>query len=91
MVDIGSYIMPAAEVQVWGGSNQKDLVLLKKLVPQQPEKVGVPAYRQGFNCGFEARNVSVLKIVVKPVKKLPSWHPGKGEMGWVFLDEIFLE
>jgi len=91
LVDIGSYIMPAAEIQVWGGSSQKNLVLLKKLTPKQPEKVGAPGYRVGFNCTFEARKVSVLKIVVKPVTKLPAWHPGKGEMGWVFVDEVFLE
>ncbi len=91
LVDIGSYIMPAAEIQVWGGSSQKNLVLLKKLTPKQPEKVGAPGYRVGFNCTFEARRVSVLKIVVKPVTKLPAWHPGKGEMGWVFVDEVFLE
>ena len=90
-MDVGSYIMPAAEIQVWGGSNPKKLVLLKKLNPQQPEKVGMPGYRIGFNCTFETRKVSVLKIVLKPVKKLPPWHPGKGDLGWVFVDEIFLE
>jgi len=91
IVDIGSYIMPAAEVQVWGGSDPKHLVLLKKLTPKQPEKVGAPGYRTGFNCTFEPRQVSVLKIVARPVAKLPAWHPGKGERGWVFVDEVFVE
>ncbi|MFN0176003.1 MAG: DUF2231 domain-containing protein [Saprospiraceae bacterium] len=91
LVDIGSYIMPASEIQVWGGNSQKNLVLLKKLSPQQPDKVGAPGYRLGFNCKFEARKISVLKIVAKPVTKLPAWHPGKGEKGWFFVDEIFLE
>ncbi|MCC6413496.1 MAG: chitobiase/beta-hexosaminidase C-terminal domain-containing protein [Saprospiraceae bacterium] len=91
LVDIGSYIMPPAEIQVWGGSNEKNLVLLKKLNPKQPDKVGMPGYKMGFNCTFEARKVTVVKIVAKPVKKLPAWHPGKGERGWVFVDEVFLE
>lgn len=91
LVDIGSYIMPPAEIQVWGGSNEKNLVLLKKLNPKQPEKVGAPGYKTGFTCTFEARKVSVIKIVAKPVKKLPAWHPGKGDLGWVFVDEVFLE
>lgn len=91
LVDIGSYIMPAAEIQVWGGNDPKNLSLLKKINPKQPEKLGMPGYRLGFNCRFDARKVSVLKIVAKPVKKLPAWHPGKGDLGWVFLDEIFLE
>ncbi len=91
IVDIGSYIMPAAEVQVWGGSSAKNLVLLKKIYPQQPQKIGAPGYRVGFNCTFGATKVSVLKIVAKPVAKLPAWHPGKGERGWVFVDEVFFE
>ena len=91
LVDIGSYIMPPAEIQVWGGSNDKNLVLLQKLNPTQPQKVGMPAYKMGFNCTFKARKISVVKIVVKPVKKLPAWHPGKGDLGWVFVDEVFLE
>ncbi len=91
LVDIGSYIMPAAEIQVWGGADMQKLVLLKKLTPKQPEKVGAPGYRLGFNCSFDPKKVSVLKIVAKPVAKLPAWHPGKGERGWVFLDELFLE
>ncbi|MDO8365959.1 MAG: FN3 associated domain-containing protein [Saprospiraceae bacterium] len=91
LVDIGSYIMPAAEIQVWGGSNLQHLELLKKIKPKQPEKVGAPGYKIGFTGTFDARKVSVLKIVAKPVTKLPAWHPGKGERGWVFVDEVFLE
>jgi len=90
-VDIGSYIMPAAEIQVWGGSNKTNLALLKKLRPEQPAKVGAPGYRIGYNCSFKPVKIKVLKIIAKPVKKLPSWHPGKGDLGWVFMDEVFLE
>jgi hypothetical protein len=25
-----------------------------------------------------------------PVSKLPAWHPGKGDKGWVFTDEVFV-
>ena len=83
--------MPAAEVQVWGGSDPKRLSLLKKLYPKQPEKLGTPGYKVGFTCAFGATKLSVLKIVAKPVSKLPAWHPGKGERGWVFVDEVFFE
>lgn len=90
VVDIGSYIMPAAQVEVWGGSSKNNLVLLKKLSPAQPSGLGAPAYLVGFNADFAPRKVSVVKIVVKPVAKLPAWHPGKGTPGWVFVDEVFL-
>jgi len=32
-----------------------------------------------------------VRITVKPLSVLPNWHPGKGQPGWVFIDEIFLQ
>ena len=29
-----------------------------------------------------------LKLVLFPLKKIPAWHGGKGNHGWLFLDEI---
>src|SRR5688572_2319628 len=29
-----------------------------------------------------------LKIVLLPLKKIPGWHNGKGNHGWLFIDEI---
>ena len=90
LVNIGGYILPAQQIEVWGGSSAQQLVLLKKLRPPQPAQMGAPAARVGFDCPFAARSIRVLKIVLRPVPKLPAWHPGKGERGWVFLDEVFL-
>lgn len=91
LVDIGSYIMPAAELQVWGGMDGKNWKLLKKLAPEQPQKLGMPGYKKGYTLSFPAQEVKYLKLVAKPVSKLPAWHPGKGDLGWVFIDEIFAE
>ncbi len=52
VVDIGSYIMPAGQVEVWGGSSKNNLALLKKLSPAQPSGLGTPAYLAGFNADF---------------------------------------
>ncbi len=90
LVDIGSYIMPAAQMEVWGGSSKNSLVLLKKLNPAQPKGLGDPASLVGLNAVFAPQKFRVLKIVVKPVSKLPPWHPGKGTPGWIFVDEVFL-
>lgn len=88
LINTGGYIMPPAQLEVWGGTSINDLVLLKRSNPQQPRALE-PAYMTGFDCGFAAKKISVIKIVAKPVSKLPAWHPGKGEKGWVFIDEIF--
>lgn len=29
-----------------------------------------------------------LKLVLLPLKKIPAWHQGKGNHGWLFIDEI---
>lgn len=29
-----------------------------------------------------------LKLVLLPMKKIPDWHQGKGNHGWLFIDEI---
>lgn len=29
-----------------------------------------------------------LKLVLLPLKKIPDWHPGKGNHSWLFIDEI---
>ncbi len=89
IIDIGSYIMPAQQIQVWGGTSLSNLKILKQLTPQQPSMLA-PAYLTGFDCEFAIKQISILKIVAKPVTKLPLWHPGKGQKGWFFIDEIFL-
>ncbi|MGZ5253599.1 MAG: chitobiase/beta-hexosaminidase C-terminal domain-containing protein [Flavitalea sp.] len=89
LVDIPSYIMPPKKIEVWGGKNKGKLVLLKTLQPVQPSG-DKPGYLFGYNLQFDSTEVECLKLVVVPVSKLPSWHRGKGEQGWIFIDEIFL-
>ena len=89
LIDIGSYIMPPQELQVWGGNSTSDLVLLKTINPTQPTKIESSGLK-GFECSFNSKQVKVLKFVGKSVQKLPPWHPGKGDKSWFFVDEIFL-
>ena len=88
IIDIGSYLMPPQEIEVWCGNDEKHLHLLKKLQPEQPTKEK-PAYFEGFDINFSPAKFSIFKLIVKPVPKLPKWHRGKGDKGWTFIDEIF--
>lgn len=90
LIDIGGYIFPPAEIQVWGGSSPTDLKLLGTLRPKQPVNDKDGSYQTGFTCSFPAQVVSDFRLVVKGVNPLPAWHPGKGQKAWVFLDEIFI-
>jgi uncharacterized membrane protein len=89
LIDIGSFIMPPAHVEVWGGSHSSDLRLLKRIKPEQPKEQMASTIKD-YQLTFSPTTVQAVKIVVLPVAKLPSWHQGKGQRAWVFLDELFL-
>ena len=92
LVNIGGYIMPPQQVEVWAGNDPGHLRLIKKINPEQPLK-DAPAYMKGYDISFHPVKERYLKVVVVPVAKLPVWHKGhkdKEDKGWVFVDEIFL-
>ena len=89
LVDIGAYIMPPASLEVWGGPDEHHLKKLGALTPPQPEKP-VAAYMTDYRIDFPAQTVGCLKVVANPVKKLPEWHPGKGQPAWIFFDELLV-
>lgn len=84
---IGSHIMPPAEVEVWGGSSEADLKKLQKVMPEQPEKMQDNA-NLGINVSIKQGYYKVIKLIVKPLPKLPKWHSDKGKPGWFFVDEV---
>lgn len=89
LIDIGGYIMPPVSVEVWGGDKPESLRLLGRIMPAQPTMIQ-PGYLKAFELSFASATVKYLKIIAVPVAKLPSWHPGNGQQGWVFSDEIFV-
>jgi len=86
--NLGGYIFPPTEVEVWGGSNSNDLTRIQSVKIDQPT-----AYRsqsmQALDVAFTPSTYTYYKIVAKPVSKLPQWHNGKGQKGWFFVDEVF--
>jgi hypothetical protein len=86
--NMGSYIMPPRWVEVWGGDSPGKLTRLQR------ETLPVPLEEGSNKIG--AVNVEIpsgyryLKVVAEPIRKLPSWHRGAGDKGWVFVDELFL-
>ena len=84
----GSYIMPPVRVEVWGGSDSGHLRLLGKATPHRLTKMEGSS-NLPVEIGFQLTKVSLVKVVVVPLNPLPAWHPGKGEKGWAFIDEVF--
>jgi hypothetical protein len=85
--NIGSYIMPPAMVEVYGSDGSDNFSLIKKVKPAQPEKYD-PNRVEGIDLELNGQ-FNAIKIIVTPVQKLPQWHGGKGEKGWIMIDEIF--
>lgn len=86
---IPSYIFPPVGMEIWGGSEKHKLRLLSTVNPESTLKNAERAMIK-VEGKFKPQNISYLKIVVRNLKKLPDWHPGKGEPAWVFIDEILL-
>jgi hypothetical protein len=87
---IGSYIFPPTRIEVWGGANEKSLKLLKVITPEVPKKDIPGAENLVYEAAFEPQQLSCIKVVAKPLSKIPEWHAGKGGKGWMFIDELIV-
>ncbi len=86
---IGAYVFPPTQVEVWGGTDKDHLKLLSKINPEQPTKESGNE-NLVLKCSFDKTKLSCIKLLITPLKKLPAWHPGKGQKAWVFVDEVFV-
>jgi hypothetical protein len=87
--NIGGFVFPPQEVEVWAGDDFEQLSLIKKMSPVQPKDyapngvyaLSIPLDSQG--------SYKFYRVTAKPVSHLPKWHKSKGEHAWFFIDEIF--
>lgn len=40
---------------------------------------------------FSEQKADFVKVILKNIKEIPAWHPGKGTPPWLFIDEILVE
>jgi hypothetical protein len=81
--------VPAESAEVLGSNDQKSWKSLAVKKPQQPEKIE-PGVLMAIDLTFPVVSYKFYKVIMRPVSKLPKWHPGKGDKGWAFVDEIFI-
>lgn len=86
--NIGSSIFPPTSVEIWAGPDKNNLSLVQKIQPAAPQKVEA-ARIQAIESQLKEGNYGAIKIIARPIGKLPEWHSGKGQPGWVFVDEVF--
>ncbi len=85
--NIGAYIFPPVQMQVWGSNSLQDWKMLSSNHYQMPTKMA-PASTPFLNMHFPTATYRYLKFSAKPIAKLPEWHPGKGQPGWFFMSEL---
>lgn len=89
MIEEDTGIFPPELVEVWGGSNPKQLKLLTKFTTSLPSKGDKPSLKS-MNGKFKTETVAYLKIVAKPLNKIPKWHRDKDKKALLLIDEMFL-
>ncbi|KAA0988898.1 chitobiase/beta-hexosaminidase C-terminal domain-containing protein [Dyadobacter aurulentus] len=87
---LGSYIFPPTRIEVWGGTSGKSLKLLKVITPEIPAKDIAGTENLFYEAAFEPQQLSCIKVLAKPLSKIPGWHTGKGEKAWVFVNEVIV-
>lgn len=83
-----AYIFPPTEVEIEFFENGR----WAKFVNDRPEQSTQIKEIRSELIQYDVENGNPEKIRIKlyPITSLPSWHPGAGAKGWVFIDEILL-
>jgi hypothetical protein len=84
----GQYIMPPVFVDVYIKEVGKPMSHFKKVNIPQLKKITLNGTK-GVDIPLNKSNIEQIKLIVQPLTKLPVWHPGKGDKGWFFVDEVF--
>jgi uncharacterized membrane protein len=87
---MGSQIFLPTEIQVWGGTDAQHMKAIGGLKTAEQKK-GEPDILAPLNCKLRLNGpINCIRVVAKPIYKLPDWHPAKGKPSWVFVDEVFV-
>jgi hypothetical protein len=89
LIEPETIIFPPASIEIWGGATKGQMRLISTLKPVHPKKDGKP-FIQFAECKFKTQKISYLKIIAKPLKKLPIWHKNKGKPAMLLVDEILI-
>ncbi len=84
------YIFPPSSIEIRGGLDEDNLKPLGSLRPSQLSERQNQQLKY-FECNVESTPIKYIKIIVRPLQKIPMWHQGKGERGWFFIDEVIFQ
>lgn len=86
-VEKGYWIFDARSIEVYGSTDGENYKLLsKEAYPSMKETDANKIYAHKLT--FPKVDVRYVKVCISPEKSIPDWHPGHGNPGFVFIDEI---
>ena len=88
MLETQTGIFPPESVEVWGATVENQWKLLSKFKPAIP-KENFPHTLPLIGTRFKPSTVKYIKIVAKPLEKIPGWHPSKDKRALFLVDEMF--
>ena len=89
-INHGAYVFPPREIRVRAGMDSGRWDYSASLRPEQPKSYG-PVQHTPFTLRLRPGRWKYVEITVHPVTVLPPWHGGKGQKGWAFIDEVFID
>ncbi len=82
----GAWIFLPQAVEVF---DKKEKLIARKAITNAGEDL--PPSLELVEISIPKKKYRELTLRLKALPSLPEWHPGNGQSGWVFLDEVFVE
>jgi len=87
--DYGSWIFLPQQIQVYGFDKSKQsFQYLTNWIDTSITNIAGASCQPILMPLSKKITTDIIKIILKGIKSLPDWHQGKGQPGWLFIDEI---
>ncbi len=90
--DTGSWIFFPKKIEIYAKSENTPFQKIETInYDATNENKATEIKKKRFKIEFPTIHTKQIRIVVHNVGKLPSWHQGVGQKGWLFVDEILIQ
>ena len=91
LLDQGSWVFLPLEIQVYVFDERQQSFQLagEKMLPATEQVTGASCQPVLVRLSKKI-TAEKIKIIIKGIQSIPEWHQGKGQPGWIFIDEIKL-
>ncbi len=87
---VPQYVFAPTWIKVYAGHSAENMSLQKQVnLPPFDLKNKDQVKLEAVHIPLEGKPFTHFRIEAQNLPVIPSWHPGKGEKGWLFIDEIF--